>query len=89
MSRTLVSHCPTCGHKARIESSKVISKELKQLYFSCGDPACGQTWVSNLEYSHTLSPSAYQLPENMREQLKTTSLSQQQNLFECITSPVQ
>jgi hypothetical protein len=81
MSRSLVSRCPTCGAKARIESSKEMSSTLKQLYMSCSNTVCGHTWVSNLEYSHTLSPSSLSIPENTIELLRVTSPTQQAELF--------
>ena len=81
MSRSLVSRCPTCGAKARIESSNEVSTTLKQLYMSCSDTICGHTWVSNLEFSHTLSPSSLSMPENITEQLRVTSPTQQAELF--------
>ncbi|HCH1030155.1 TPA: ogr/Delta-like zinc finger family protein [Vibrio parahaemolyticus] len=73
--------CPECGQKSRIQKSNHISASYSDLYCSCSDPECGHTFVMNLSYSHTLSPSAkttLQLAFNMvnalapehREELK-------------------
>ncbi|EGR1734081.1 TPA: ogr/Delta-like zinc finger family protein [Vibrio parahaemolyticus] len=73
--------CPECGQKSRIQKSNRISASYSDLYCSCSDPECGHTFVMNLSYSHTLSPSAkttIQLAFNMvnalapehREELK-------------------
>ncbi|EHH1172432.1 ogr/Delta-like zinc finger family protein [Vibrio parahaemolyticus] len=73
--------CPECGQKSRIQKSNRISASYSDLYCSCSDPECGHTFVMNLSYSHTLSPSAkttLQLAFNMvnalapehREELK-------------------
>jgi hypothetical protein len=35
-----------------------MSTKYADLYCSCSDPECGHTFVMNLSYSHTLSPSA-------------------------------
>ncbi|NRB66306.1 MULTISPECIES: ogr/Delta-like zinc finger family protein [Vibrio] len=35
-----------------------MSTKHADLYCSCSDPECGHTFVMNLSYSHTLSPSA-------------------------------
>lgn len=50
--------CPECGARSRIMKSNRMSTKHADLYCSCSDPECGHTFVMNLSYSHTLSPSA-------------------------------
>ncbi|MCA2412818.1 MULTISPECIES: ogr/Delta-like zinc finger family protein [Vibrio] len=50
--------CPECGEKSRIQKSNRMSTKYADLYCSCNDSECGHTFVMNLSYSHTLSPSA-------------------------------
>ncbi|WP_409585981.1 Ogr/Delta-like zinc finger protein [Vibrio rotiferianus] len=50
--------CPECGEKSRIQKSNRISASYSDLYCSCSDPECGHTFVMNLTFSHSLSPSA-------------------------------
>lgn len=50
--------CPECGEKSRIQKSNRMSTKHADLYCSCSDPECGHSFVMNLSYSHTLSPSA-------------------------------
>ena len=50
--------CPECGEKACIQKSNRISAGYSDLYCSCSDPECGHSFVMNLTFSHTLSPSA-------------------------------
>lgn len=50
--------CPECGNKSRIQKTNRISESYSDLYCSCSDPECGHTYVMNLSFSHTLSPSA-------------------------------
>ncbi len=50
--------CPECGAKSCIQKSNRISSKYADLYCSCSDPECGHSFVMNLSYSHTLSPSA-------------------------------
>lgn len=50
--------CPECGERSRIQKSNRMSTKHADLYCSCSDPECGHTFVMNLSYSHTLSPSA-------------------------------
>lgn len=50
--------CPECGAKSCIQKSNRMSVTYSDLYCSCKDPECGHTFVMNLSFSHTLSPSA-------------------------------
>ncbi|MBF4257542.1 MULTISPECIES: ogr/Delta-like zinc finger family protein [Vibrio] len=73
--------CPECGCKSRIHKSNRITDSHADLYCSCSDPECGHSFVMNLSYSHTLSPSAKTtsqlaftlmkaLPPEQRQELK-------------------
>ncbi|XAG86231.1 ogr/Delta-like zinc finger family protein [bacterium 19MO03SA05] len=73
--------CPECGEKARIHKSNRLTNSVADLYCACSDPECGHTFVMNLSYSHSLSPSAKTtsqlafdlvkaLPPETRQQLK-------------------
>ncbi|MGY5721267.1 ogr/Delta-like zinc finger family protein [Vibrio cincinnatiensis] len=73
--------CPECGEKARIHKSNRLTNSVSDLYCACSDPECGHTFVMNLSYSHSLSPSAKTtsqlafdlvkaLPPEARQQLK-------------------
>lgn len=50
--------CLECGSKAIIGKTNRLSAAHADLYCSCTNPECGHTFVSNLSFSHTLSPSA-------------------------------
>jgi len=50
--------CPECNNKSRIQKTNRISTSYADLYCSCSDPECGHSFVMNLSFSHTLSPSA-------------------------------
>ena len=50
--------CPDCGSKAIIGKTNRLSLAHADLYCSCTEPECGHTFVANLSFSHTLSPSA-------------------------------
>ncbi|MBJ6928178.1 ogr/Delta-like zinc finger family protein [Vibrio cholerae] len=73
--------CPECEGKARIQKTNRFTVGVADLYCACCDPECGHTFVMNLSYSHTLSPSAKTtsqlafdlckaLPPEARQQLK-------------------
>lgn len=52
--------CIQCYGKAIIHSRKKLDAKVSQLYCSCKNPECGHTFVMDLTFSHTLSPSANQ-----------------------------
>ncbi|WP_102404668.1 ogr/Delta-like zinc finger family protein [Vibrio sp. 10N.261.55.A7] len=50
--------CNECGAKARIQKTNRLSPSHADSYCSCSDPECGHTFVVNVSFSHSLSPSA-------------------------------
>ena len=74
-------YCTRCTNKAIIRTSKEMSPTTRQLYCSCTDPECGHTFVMDLSFSHTLSPSALDLPEPVRLGLRTKTHSEVLSLF--------
>jgi hypothetical protein len=47
-----------------------ITQDVKQLYCSCNNPQCGHGFVMNLAFSHTLSPSAVDMPPEALERIR-------------------
>lgn len=74
-------YCPRCEAKATIRTSKELSATMRQLYCTCNDPECGHTFVMDLTFSHTLSPSARDLPEQIRRDIRKKSAMEQVQLF--------
>lgn len=50
--------CPICGNRATIRKSNRKHREISDLYCACNDVECGHTYVLNITFSHTISPSA-------------------------------
>ena len=73
-------YCSRCGQKAIIRTSKQLGGTRK-LYCLCGDPQCGHSFVMDLSFSHTISPSALDLPEKVRAGLQQQSPGQILSLF--------
>ncbi|EML0363862.1 ogr/Delta-like zinc finger family protein [Providencia rettgeri] len=57
--RVLKIFCPICGQRATIRKSNRKHREISDLYCACNDVECGHTYVLNLTFSHTISPSAH------------------------------
>lgn len=61
--------CKVCQGKGRIATSDRLSSEFTRLYCHFMDPCCGHTWVTNLTFSHTLSPTDPRLAPHLRQPL--------------------
>ncbi|MTI12258.1 ogr/Delta-like zinc finger family protein [Sansalvadorimonas verongulae] len=68
--------CNVCESKARIEHSDRISNSVSRHYCCCTNPLCGHTFVMNLEFSKTLSPSALLFTKEHREVIQTLNKQQ-------------
>lgn len=75
-------YCKECGGKGRIASRDELSMEFARLYCQCLSPTCGHTWVTNLTFSHTLSPSAQAVDRLLFDRLRELSRHQQRELFD-------
>ncbi|MGX5834619.1 ogr/Delta-like zinc finger family protein [Aeromonas piscicola] len=49
--------CRECGELGRITKTHRLSRDTADLYCQCTDAECGHSWVSQVSYSHPLSPS--------------------------------
>ncbi|ASK02646.1 ogr/Delta-like zinc finger family protein [Salmonella enterica subsp. enterica serovar Newport] len=56
--RVMKVYCPVCEARAVIKKTARKHKELSDLYCACTDVECGHTFVMNMTFSHTISPSA-------------------------------
>lgn len=56
--RVLKIKCPDCDSWATIKKTNRKHREIADIYCQCNDVECGHTFVMNLTFSHTLSPSA-------------------------------
>ncbi|THG81495.1 transcriptional regulator [Pseudomonas sp. A-1] len=75
-------YCKECGSKGRIASREEMSMEFAKLYCQCLSPQCGHTWVANLTFSHTLSPSAQAVDRLLFDRLRELPRARQRELFD-------
>ena len=57
--------CPSCSGKSTIYSRRKMDTKVADLYCSCRNPECGHTFVMQLVFSHTLSPSQEMAKNNI------------------------
>lgn len=65
--------CDRCKSKSIITTTRELTPQFRKLYCACMNVECGHTFVMNLEFGHTLSPSALDLPEPIRQALQDCS----------------
>jgi len=80
--------CNRCGNTATIQSSSQPGPEVKQLYCCCNNPECGHTFVMEVTFSHTLSPSAMDLPQEVRDRIQASTTMEQRELFKGLLPPM-
>ena len=74
------ARCFCCGERAVIEKTVWKDDRFADVYCRCKRLECGHTWVMNLTYSHTLTPSGLEngvlklLIERMRPEEKQMAL---------------
>lgn len=82
--RVLKIECPECGTKAVIRKTNRKHKQLADIYCSCSDVECGHTFVMNLTFSHTLSPSAKKGDLLLQQVISAMSPQQKQIALELL-----
>lgn len=86
--RVLKIFCPICGQPATIRKSNRKHREISDLYCACNDLECGHTYVLNLTFSHTISPSAHS-DELIQSMIKNFNPEQRQLALNLLkTAPV-
>ncbi|ENA4997864.1 ogr/Delta-like zinc finger family protein [Escherichia albertii] len=50
--------CPECNGNSTIKKTVRKHPHLSDVYCACNNVECGHTFVVNMTFSHTLSPSA-------------------------------
>ncbi|ABC27309.1 conserved hypothetical protein [Hahella chejuensis KCTC 2396] len=74
-------NCTECGNKAIITSRQALDPKLANLYCVCKNAECGHSFVMNLAFSHTLSPSSFQAKKMMVEMLRGMDRAEQLELL--------
>ncbi|RZN49766.1 ogr/Delta-like zinc finger family protein [Escherichia sp. E13S3] len=82
--RVLKIECPECGSKAVIRKTNRKHRQIADIYCACSDVECGHTFVMNLTFSHTLSPSAKTGDAVVQKILSALSPTQRQVAFDLL-----
>lgn len=86
--RLLKIKCPACSAPAVIRKTSWKHPELADVYCACTRVECGKTWVSNLTYSHGLSPSGLTESNLVKELLARLRPEEKQMALNLLQSQV-
>src|SRR5690606_41096433 len=56
--RVMKIYCPECMSAATVRKTNGKHAKLSDVYCYCSNVECGHTFVMNISFSHTISPSA-------------------------------
>lgn len=56
--RVMQFYCPECASAAKVRKTNRKHPKLSDVYCYCSNVECGHTFVMNICFSHTISPSA-------------------------------
>ncbi|AKL42588.1 Ogr/Delta-like zinc finger [Serratia marcescens] len=82
--RVLKIECPECGSKAVIRKTNRKHRQIADIYCACADVECGHTFVMNLTFSHTISPSAKTGDKLLKTVVEGMSQQQRQMMLDLL-----
>lgn len=80
--------CPECDAAAVIKKTHRKHKHFADLYCSCSDPECGHTFVMNMTFSHTLSPSGRTYSRIVKDIADNIAPAQREEIAAFLTNSV-
>ncbi|MEI7161034.1 ogr/Delta-like zinc finger family protein [Pectobacterium versatile] len=78
--------CPECNSKAIIRKTVRKHRHISDIYCACADVECGHTFVLNMTFSHTLSPSAKSQDSLLKGIVDTLNPEKRQMLLSLLQS---
>ncbi|USD19780.1 ogr/Delta-like zinc finger family protein [Microbulbifer variabilis] len=80
-------NCIKCGSKSVITSRNEVDPKLSQLYCACKNiKHCGHTFVMDLSFKHSISPSALDRSALLINLLKSIPTAEREKLFQLADS---
>ncbi|WP_336795797.1 ogr/Delta-like zinc finger family protein [Erwinia aphidicola] len=84
--RVLKIECTECGSNAVIRKTNRKHRDIADIYCACTDVECGHTFVMNLTFSHTISPSAKTGDMLLQQVINSMSPQQKQIALDLLQS---
>ncbi|EPB6844936.1 ogr/Delta-like zinc finger family protein [Escherichia coli] len=79
--------CPECNSNSTIKKTVRKHPHLSDVYCACNNVECGHTFVVNMTFSHTLSPSALSSDRAIKTLIDMMSPEQKQKAL-CLLLPI-
>ena len=82
--RIMKMTCPVCLANATIRKTNRKHPQLSDVYCQCTNLECGHTFVMNVSFSHTISPSALAGDGRVRELLNALGQDERKQVLELL-----
>lgn len=76
--------CPACSAVAKIGKTNRKHPQLADIYCYCTNTACGHSFVMNVTFSHTISPSALNGQGRVKELIDALPASERERALELL-----
>lgn len=84
MMRVLKILCPECASVAAVKKTNRKHPKLSDVYCYCSNVECGHTFVMNICFSHTISPSALSCQGRVKELMDALPPDERQKELELL-----
>ena len=84
--RVLKIECTECGSNAVIRKTNRKHRDIADIYCACTDVECAHTFVMNMTFSHTISPSAKTGDMLLQQVISSMSPQQKQIALDLLQS---
>lgn len=75
----MIVTCPKCETKARVASSRVMTKEIREAYCQCLNLNCGAIFVAQLVATRIITPTGEKPSPEMQPELFRTTRNRKSN----------
>lgn len=82
--RVLKIECPVCKAVAAIRKTNRKHPQLYDVYCYCSNIECGHSFVMNVTFSHTISPSAQNGQGRVKELIDSLAASDRDKALELL-----
>ncbi|MCS3600995.1 hypothetical protein M2371_000181 [Buttiauxella sp. BIGb0471] len=82
--RVMRIYCPECDEVAVIKKTNRKHAHISDVYCACSNVECGHTFVMNMTFSHTLSPSAISHGHLIKELIGSIAEDKRQEMIDML-----
>ncbi|UJR55196.1 ogr/Delta-like zinc finger family protein [Dickeya zeae] len=83
--RVMRVYCPECSSLAVVRKTNRKHPQIADIYCACSNMECGHTFVMNMTFSHTLSPSALTHGRLMKNMIDAIAPDKRQEMIDLLS----